>query len=83
MQEQPTNKKEHKMRHLNSSEIFLIANGNLKHFTNRYGWAAQQDMESKLQKVFEKEGFSLVRAHEYSQEFGHGFIWNQRMGLEG
>jgi len=70
------------IKHLGPSEIFLIANGNLKHYTNRNGWAAQQDMEAKLQKAFTQEGYTLVRAHEYSEELGHGFIWNQRMGLD-
>ncbi len=71
-----------RIKHLGPSEIFLIANGNLKHYTNRNGWAAQQDMEAKLQKAFAQEGRTLVRAHEYSEELGHGFIWNQRMGLD-
>jgi len=71
-----------RIKYLGPSEIFLIANGNLKHYTNRNGWAAQQNMEAKLQKAFAQEGRTLVRAHEYSEELGHGFIWNQRMGLD-
>jgi hypothetical protein len=82
MKKQPVNEKESKPKHLGSSEIFLIANGNLKHFTNRNGWAAQLEMEAKLQKAFSDEGFNLIRAHGYSEELGHGFIWNQRIGLD-
>jgi hypothetical protein len=63
--------------------IFLVANGNLKHVTNRNGWNAQKDMEEKLAKVFNSEGIDVVRAHAFSEELGHGFIWNQRMGISG
>lgn len=62
--------------------IFLVANGNLKHVTNRNGWNAQKDMEEKLAKVFNSEGIDVVRAHVFSEELGHGFIWNQRMGID-
>lgn len=77
-----TDKQVHELKQLKPSKIFLIANGNLKHFTNKNGWAAQLDMEEKLKAAFSGEGYSLVRAHEYSEELGHGFIWNQRMGLD-
>ena len=63
-------------------DVFLVANGNLKQVTNRANWPVQAAMETKLIEAFKSEGCTIHRAHEYSAELGHGFIWNQRMGLD-
>lgn len=39
-------------------------------------------MENKIVEAFKSLGRTIRRAHEYSTELGHGFIWNQRMGLD-
>jgi hypothetical protein len=63
-------------------DVFLVANGNLKQVTNKANWPVQAAMEAKLSAAFESEGCTIHRAHGYSEELGHGFIWNQRMGLD-
>jgi hypothetical protein len=39
-------------------------------------------MERQILAAFEKEGFTVRRAHPYAEELQHGFIWNQRMGMD-
>lgn len=39
-------------------------------------------MEEKIRKAFEKEGYHVLRGHPYDEELKHGFIWNQRMGMD-
>ncbi|MBN8621314.1 MAG: fucose isomerase, partial [Anaerolineae bacterium] len=45
-------------------------------------WAAQEDMEKRVIKAFKKEGITVRRGHPYDAELKHGFIWNQRMGMD-
>jgi hypothetical protein len=39
-------------------------------------------MEAKLTEAFKAEGFTLRRAHPFDPKLGHGFIYNQRMGMD-
>ena len=39
-------------------------------------------MEATLGKAFRKEGWKLIRAHEFDERVGHGFIDSQKRGLE-
>jgi hypothetical protein len=39
-------------------------------------------MEAKLTEAFKAEGFTLRRAHAYDDKLKHGFIFNQRMGMD-
>jgi hypothetical protein len=64
------------------NEVILVASGDLRLSANREGWPAQETMENKLKKVFEEENIKIVRGHPYDPELGHGFIWNQRMGMD-
>jgi len=32
--------------------------------------------------AFAREGVTVRRAHPYDPELKHGFIWNQRMGMD-
>lgn len=64
------------------TNAYLIANGNLKQVTNKANWHVQAAMEAKLIEAFKCENCTIYRAHEYLAELEHGFIWNQRMGLD-
>src|SRR5690606_25600075 len=60
----------------------LDANGDLRQSANQMCWPAQEEMEAQLQQAFQKHGFQVVRGHQYDPERRHGFIWNQRMGMD-
>ena len=62
--------------------VYLVASGDLRDSANKVCWAAQQDMESKLEKALLDCGWKLKRAHDYDEKLEHGFIWNQRMGMD-
>lgn len=67
---------------LKENEIVLVTSGDLRLSANQECWPAQAEMEQKLRQVFEKEGYHILRGHPYDEELGHGFIWNQRMGMD-
>jgi hypothetical protein len=64
------------------NEAFLIANGDLRLSANQTCWAAQEAMEAAVVAAFAKEGITVRRGHDYDPELKHGFIWNQRMGMD-
>ncbi|MGD0096292.1 MAG: fucose isomerase [Terracidiphilus sp.] len=64
-----------------AKEVLLIASGDLRLSANQVCWAAQSQMEAKLTEAFKAEGFTLRRAHPYDPNLKHGFIYNQRMGM--
>src|SRR6202167_2543430 len=63
-------------------EVLLIASGDLRQSANKVCWAAQSEMEKQLTEALRAEGFTLRRAHPYREDWGHGFINNQRMGMD-
>jgi hypothetical protein len=65
-----------------SSEVLLIASGDLRQSANKVCWPAQEQMERKLTEAFKVEGVKLRRAHPYDEKLQHGFIYNQRMGMD-
>jgi len=65
-----------------ANEVLLIASGDLRLSANQVCWPAQSQMEAKLTEAFKAEGFSLRRAHAYDPQLQHGFIYNQRMGMD-
>ena len=65
-----------------ANQAYLVASGDLRLSANQTCWPAQADMESKIRTAFAAEGIDLVRAHPYDEAAGHGFIWNQRMGMD-
>jgi len=65
-----------------ANQAYLVASGDLRLSANQTCWPAQADMENKLSEAFAAEGIEIVRAHPYDEVAGHGFIWNQRMGME-
>ena len=64
------------------NEIFLVASGDLRLSANQTCWPAQADMERQIVAAFNAEGFTVKRAHPYEEALKHGFIWNQRMGMD-
>jgi hypothetical protein len=64
------------------NEALLIASGDLRLSANQTCWPAQADMEQRLISAFADEGVTVTRAHPYEPELKHGFIWNQRMGMD-
>jgi len=60
----------------------MIASGDLRLSANQSDWPYQAVMEEALVKAFASEGWNLVRAHPYDPEKKHGFISNQRMGMD-
>jgi hypothetical protein len=67
---------------VSANEVLLIASGDLRQSANKVCWPAQAEVEKKLTEAFEAEGITLRRAHPYNEELGHGFIYNQRMGMD-
>jgi hypothetical protein len=63
-------------------EVLLIASGDLRQSANKVCWPAQAEMEEKLTEAFKQEGITLRRAHPYIEKLEHGFIYNQRMGMD-
>jgi hypothetical protein len=65
-----------------AGEVLLVASGDLRQSANKVCWAAQAEMEKQLTEALRAEGFTLRRAHPYRDDLGHGFIYNQRMGMD-
>ena len=65
-----------------AGEVLLIASGDLRQSANKVCWAAQAEMEKQLTEALRAEGFTLRRAHPYREDLEHGFIYNQRMGMD-
>jgi hypothetical protein len=63
-------------------EVVLVASGDLRQSANQVCWAAQAELEEMLARAFAREGKTVRRAHAYDAALGHGFIWNQRMGMD-
>ena len=64
------------------NEVVLITSGDLRHPANVAGWPAQQILEAQITAALAEEGWTVRRGHQYDPEVGHGFIWNQRMGMD-
>src|SRR4030095_2453278 len=67
---------------LRTNEVFLIASGDSRLAANQTCWPAQAEMEDQIIKAFAAEGNTVKRAHPYDESLKHGFIWNQRMGMD-
>ena len=64
------------------NEVVLVTSGDLRHTANVMGWPAQQVLEQQIADVLAEIGYTVRRGHEYDPEVEHGFIWNQRMGMD-
>ena len=65
-----------------SSEVYLVASGDLRPSANRVCWPAQEAMERALGAAFAAEGVRVVRAHPFVAAKGHGFLDGQRAGMD-
>ncbi len=65
-----------------ASEVVLIASGDLRLSANQVCWPAQVEVEREVTKAFEAEGWTVRRGHPYRDDLKHGFIYNQRMGMD-
>jgi hypothetical protein len=63
-------------------EVVLVASGDLRQSANEVCWPAQAALEQMLLEAFLEEGIKLRRAHPYDPKLKHGFIYNQRMGMD-
>ena len=63
-------------------EVLLVANGDLRQSANQVCWPAQAEAESAVIAAFAAEGLKVCRAHPYRDDLKHGFIFNQRMGMD-
>ena len=66
---------------LNPNEGFLVASGDSRLPANQTCWPAQAEMEQQIVAAFAIKNFAVKRAHPYDETLKHGFIWNQRMGM--
>lgn len=62
--------------------IYLVANGDLRQSANAVCWDAQNAMEQKITATLNGLGYDVERAHAYDPKLGHGFISNQREGMD-
>ncbi len=65
-----------------ANEALLVANGDLRQSANTMCWPAQAALEEMLVAAFREEGIALRRAHPIDAKLKHGFIYNQRMGMD-
>jgi hypothetical protein len=65
-----------------ANEVILIASGDLRESANEMCWPAQSAMEAGVIAAFEAEGIKVRRGHPYDSARRHGFISNQRMGMD-
>ena len=63
-------------------EVYLVASGDLRQSANKVCWQAQSEVERKVTDAFAAEGIRIHRAHPFDPALGHGFIYNQRMGMD-
>src|SRR5450631_512620 len=67
---------------LPADEVYLVASGDLRQSANKVCWQAQSEVERKVTEAFAAEGIRIHRAHPFDPELGHGFRYNQRMGMD-
>src|SRR5258706_16249706 len=67
---------------LAANEAILVSSGDLRLSANQTCWPAQDEMERQVIAAFASEGITVKRGHAYDPALKHGFIWNQRMGMD-
>ena len=65
-----------------SSQVFLVASGDLRLSANQKCWPAQKSMEEALTSAVRSFGYEVRRAHPFDPKKGHGFIDSQRYGID-
>jgi len=66
---------------IGKKQVLLVANGDLRLAANQVCWPAQEKMEQALGDAVGMHGYSIVRAHPFKPEVGHGFIQSQKEGM--
>ena len=62
--------------------VYTVASGDLRLATNLKTWAMQQQVEAEFAKALDAMGWQVKRAHGVDPMTGHGFIDNQRRGMD-
>jgi hypothetical protein len=62
--------------------VYLFASGDLRESANKVCWPAQQALEAQLGQAVQRLGVTLKRAHPVDAKRGHGFLSNQRAGMD-
>lgn len=62
--------------------VYTVASGDLRLATNLKTWDMQQQVEAQFAAAVEALGWQVRRAHELDPATGHGFIDNQRKGMD-
>lgn len=65
-----------------SSDIYLVASGDMRLSANQKCWPAQRSMEEALTAAVHSFGYRIRRAHPFQPEKQHGFVDSQRYGIE-
>ncbi len=65
-----------------ANTVYLVASGDLRLTSNLKTWAMQQQVEADVAAALAAEGWKVKRAHGVDPVKGHGFIDNQRKGME-
>jgi hypothetical protein len=62
--------------------VYTVASGDLRLTTNTKTWAMQQQVEAEFAAAVNALGWQVKRAHGIDPVTGHGFIDNQRRGMD-
>ena len=62
--------------------VYTVASGDLRLATNVKTWAMQQQVEGEFAAALNQLGWQVKRAHGVDAVKGHGFIDNQRRGMD-
>jgi hypothetical protein len=62
--------------------VYTVASGDLRLTTNTKTWAMQQQVEGEFAAALGELGWAVKRAHGTDPVTGHGFIDNQRRGMD-
>ena len=62
--------------------VYTVASGDLRLTTNVKTWAMQQQVEAEFAAAVNALGWQVKRAHGVDPATGHGFIDNQRRGMD-
>jgi L-fucose isomerase-like protein len=62
--------------------VYLVASGDLRLSANQNCWPAQEAMEEKVIAAVKREGWRVIRGHEYDPVLKHGFLDSQARGIE-
>lgn len=65
-----------------NKEIYLVSSGDLRIAANQNCWPAQHAMETQLIAAIERQGWKVIRGHEFDTDKKHGFIDSQKMGMD-